>query len=64
MSVRTFIVPVTTGSGFRNIHQAGKDFISHSNIHSTITQLNVEIIDRSGTVAQDVGEVLFIIQVE
>jgi hypothetical protein len=60
----TFIVPVTTGSGFRNIHQAGNDFVSHSSINSTITQLNVEIIDRSGNIAQDVGEVLFIIQVE
>ena len=60
----TFIVPVTTGSGYRNIHQFGQDFASSSSIHSTITQLNVEIIDRSGSIAQDSGEVLFIIQVE
>jgi hypothetical protein len=60
----TFIVPVTTGSGYRNIHQFGQDFASSSNIHNTITQLNVEIIDRTGTIAQDAGEVLFIIQVE
>ena len=60
----TFIVPVTTGSGFRNIHQAGNDFVSHSSINSTIDQLNVEIIDRTGSIAADSGHVLFIIQVE
>ena len=60
----TFIVPVTTGSGFINIHQAGNDFASHCSITSTINQLNVSIIDRSGNLAADVGEVLLIIQVE
>ena len=60
----TFCIPVTSGSGYRNIHQFGQDFASSSNIHSTITQLNVEIIDRSGNIAADSGEVLFIIQVE
>ena len=60
----TFIVPITSGSGFRSLHQQNQDFTSSVSIHNTIDQLNVQIIDRTGNIAQDAGEVLFIIQVE
>lgn len=61
----SFVIPVTTGSGFRNIHQIGQDFPSYSSTNMAgISQLNVQIIDRNGVIAADVGEVLLIIQVE
>ena len=61
----TFILPVTSGSGFRSIHQISSDFATTSTSSGiSINQLNVRIVDRTGTLAPDAGEVLMILEIE
>lgn len=61
----TFILPVTSGSGFRSIHQISSDFATETSAPGiSINQLNIRIIDRTGTLAPDSGDVLMIMEVE
>ena len=61
----TFILPITSGSGYRSIHQISSDFSTSSNSAGiSIDSLNVRIINRDGQLAPDTGDVLLIIEIE
>ena len=61
----TFLIPITSGSGFRSIHQISSDFATTSNSSGiSINQLNVRIVDRLGNLASDSGPVLMILEIE
>jgi hypothetical protein len=61
----SFIVPITSAAGFRNIHQSGDDFASVSaGSGSSINELNVTILTPDGVVADDAGSVLLLLQLE
>ena len=61
----TFIIPMTSASGYRNIHQSEDDFASVSaGDGSSINELNVTILTPNGTVADDAGSILLLLQLE
>ena len=61
----TFVIPVSSSAGFRSLHQVGNDFELTANANMiTLNQLNVQVIDRTGQIAEDSGEVLLIVQID
>jgi len=61
----TFILPITSGSGFRSIHQIASDFSTSTNSAGTsIDSLSIRIINRNGNIAEDSGDVLLVIEIE
>jgi len=61
----TFVVPITSAAGYRNTHQSGDDFASVSaGDGSSINELNVTVLTPDGSVADDAGSVLLILQLD
>ena len=61
----TFILPISSASGYRSIHQISSDFATSSNSSGiSIDSLNVRIINRDGQIAPDTGDILLIIEIE
>ena len=62
----TFVLPVTSGAGFRSIHQISSDFATETTAAGiSINQLTVRIIDRTGSLAPSSdGDILMILEIE